>query len=401
MTMAEVLLPLSSEATRKHMQYAAWFADELVARVELRGGDLVVGFGDGADAAAIRGKLERLAARFARVDDFEVREIFRTDRRTAAASPDPAVIEPYDELVARGWVVPLGLGQVALRGLALELLEFLDERFVRRIAGPANARREYYPGVMATDRLNRTNHFSSFPEHVQFVTHLREDLDVLDQFAHELREAGGWTPAILGKLPRPMASPVIALNPAVCYHCYASVENSQLPGDGFVVTARSRCHRYESGNHRTLARLLDFTMREVIYVGRPDFVKQERERSIALVRALVEDWGLAAWLETANDPFFTNDFEVKAAFQRQNDMKYELRLPLASGSLAAASSNFHSVTFGKAFNITSRNRPACTGCTAFGLERWIYGVFSQCGLDPAAWPAGLRADFGAWQASHG
>lgn len=398
MTMAEVLLPLSSEATRKHMQYAAWFADERVERVELRGGDLVVGFIDGADAAVIRGKLERLAARFSRVDDFEVREIFRTDRRTDAARD---VIEPYDELVARGWVVPLGVGQVALRGLALDLLEFLDDRFVRRIAGPANARREYYPGVMATDRLNRTNHFSSFPEHVQFVTHLREDLDVLDQFAHELRLAGGWTSAILDKLPRPMASPVVALNPAVCYHCYASVENSQLPGDGFVVTARSRCHRYESGNHRTLARLLDFTMREVIYVGRPDFVKQERERGIALVRALVEDWGLAAWLETANDPFFTNDFEVKAAFQRQNDMKYELRLPLASGSLAAASSNFHSVTFGKAFNITSRNRPACTGCTAFGLERWIYGVFSQCGLDPAAWPAGLRADFGAWQASHG
>ena len=401
MVMAELLLPVSSEATRKHMQYAAWFADERVDRVELRGGDLVVGFIDGADAAVIRGKLERLATRFSRVDDFEVREIFRTDRRTDPASPATAVIEPYDELVARGWVVPLGVGQVALRGLALDLLEFLDDRFVRRIGGPANARREYYPGVMATDRLNRTNHFSSFPEHVQFVTHLREDLDVLDQFAHELREAGGWTPAILGKLPRPMASPVIALNPAVCYHCYASVENSQLPGDGFVVTARSRCHRYESGNHRTLARLLDFTMREVIYVGRPDFVKQERERGIALVRALVEDWGLAAWLETANDPFFTNDFEVKAAFQRQNDMKYELRLPLAQGSLAAASSNFHSTTFGKAFNITSRNRPACTGCTAFGLERWIYGVFSQCGIDPAAWPAGLRADFSAWQASHG
>jgi len=81
-------------------------------------------------------------------------------------------------------------------------------------------------------------------------------------------------------------------------------------------------------------------------------------------------------------------------------MKYELRLPLATGSVAAASSNFHSVTFGKAFNITSRNRPVCTGCTAFGLERWIYGAFSQVGLEPAAWPEGLRADFERWRA-HG
>jgi len=284
----ELALPVLSEAIGKHMQYAAWFADERVTRVELRGGDLVVGLAAGADAAAaaaIRAKLERLAARFARMDDFEVREVFRTGGHTGGT---PVVTEPYAELVARGWVVPLGVGQVALRGLALELLEFLDDRFVRRVAGPANARREYYPGVMATDRLNRTNHFSSFPEHVHFVTHLREDLDVLDEFARELREAGGWTPAILGKLPRPMASPVIALNPAVCYHCYAAVENTQLEGDGFVVTARSRCHRYESGNHATLTRLLDFTMREVIYVGRPDFVKSERERGIALVRALIK-----------------------------------------------------------------------------------------------------------------
>lgn len=392
--MGELVLSQVSDAIRKHMEYAAWFADEHLDRVEVRDGRLVVGFREGGDPVAIQAKLDRLVARFARMDQFESRELFRH-------GGEPAVTEVYGALQERGWVVELGRGQVALRGLALELLEFFDDAFVRRVGGPAHARREYYPGVMATERLNRTNHFSSFPEHVHFVTHLREDLDVLDQFATELRSAGGWTPEILAKLTRPMASPVVALNPAVCYHCYAAVENTQLEGEGFVVTARSRCHRFESGNHRTLARLLDFTMREVIYVGRPDFVKTQREQGVQALRGLVEEWGLACWLETANDPFFTNDFEVKAAFQRQNDMKFELKMPLATGSVAVASSNFHSVTFGKAFNITSKGRPACTGCTAFGLERWIYGVFSQCGLDPAAWPAGLRGDFERWRVAHG
>jgi seryl-tRNA synthetase len=391
--MGRITLELSSPSIRRHLAYAAWFADEHLESVEDEDGRIAVAFSAGGDEAQIRGKLERLAARFARMDEFESRELFRT--------AGPEAREVYPELVSRGWVVELGTGQVALRGLALDLLEFLDGAFVRGVAAPAGARREYYPGVMSTERLNRTNHFSSFPEHVHFVTHLREDLDVLDGFAQQLREHGGWTPAVLERLSSPMASPMIAINPAVCYHCYAAVENTALDGDGFVATARSRCHRYESGNHRTLARLLDFTMREVIYVGRPDFVKAEREKAVGHVRALVERWGLASWLETANDPFFTNDFEVKAAFQRQSDMKYELRMPLAAGSLAVASSNFHSVTFGKAFNITSRNRPVCTGCTAFGLERWIYAVFSQLGLDPAAWPAGLRDDFARWAADHG
>jgi seryl-tRNA synthetase len=387
----DVVLSIASPSVRSHMAYAAWFADERIQGVEAAGDQLVVRFGDGVDPGVLRARLERLVARFARTAEFEPRELFRI----GAA---PAVREPYGELIHRGWVVELGRGQVALRGLALELLEFLDDAFVRRVGGPAGARPEYYPGVMATERLDRTSHFSSFPEHVQFVTHLREDLDLLDGFARELREAGGWTPEVLAKLPHPMAAPVIALNPAVCYHCYASVEGCKLDGDGFVATARSRCHRYESGNHRTLARLLDFTMREVIYVGKPDFVKREREAAVQRVRALVEGWGLACWMETANDPFFTNDHEVKAAFQRQNDMKYELRMPLPGGSVAVASSNFHSVTFGKAFHITAGTRPACTGCTAFGLERWIYAMFAQLGVEPAGWPADLRDDFQRWQA---
>ena len=390
--MSELILDVASDEIRRHMSYAAWFADERIERVEARDRSLVIGYSE-VDEATLRSKLDRLLARFAHMDSFTSNEVFRIGAPSIA-------IDPYPELLERKWIVELGRGQVALRGLALDLLEFFDDAFVTHVAKPAGARREYYPGVMATHRLNRTNHFSSFPEHVHFVSHLREDLDVLDQFAKELRDAGGWTPAVLERLDRPMASPLIALNPAVCYHCYAAVEGQKLDGDGFVATARSRCHRYESGNHRTLARLLDFTMREVIYVGKPDFVKREREAAVGRLKAMVEGWGLTAWLETANDPFFTNDFEVKAAFQRQNDMKYELRMPLAQGSLAAASSNFHSVTFGKAFNILAGTRPACTGCTAFGLERWIYAVFSQAGLDPAQWPAGLRDDFQAWQRAH-
>lgn len=392
--MPEIIISLASQGLGKHMKYAAWFADDSIEAVSVRDQQLVVAFKAGERQANIAAKLDRLMARFANMESFQSRELFRTEG-------SPEVHDVYPELIERRWVVELGRGQVTLRGLALDLFEFLDDAFVRHIGGPAHARREYYPGVMATHRLDRTNHFSSFPEHVHFVSHLREDLDVLDRFAAELRAAGGWQPALLEKLERPLAEPALAINPATCYHCYASVENQQLEGEGFVATARSRCHRYESGNHQTLARLLDFTMREVIFVGKPDFVKREREAAIQRVRGLVAEWGLASWMETANDPFFTNDFEVKAAFQRQNDMKYELCMPLASGSVAVASSNFHSVTFGKAFNILVGTRPACTGCAAFGLERWVYAVLSQVGCAVEKWPAGLRTAFLKWHSSHG
>jgi hypothetical protein len=379
---------------RKHVGYAAWFCDPRMTDVTHVGDELVVEF-DGDDEANIRRKMERLIARFASLDVFESRIMFQS--ATPLMNMDQHG-DVYQTLLARKEVIELGRGQVAIRGLPYELLEFFDASFVQAVAVPAQARSEYYPGVMEAHRLDRTNHFSSFPEHVHFVMHLREDLDVLDQFSEELKASGGWSPSLLAKLGTPLAPAHIAVNPAVCYHCYASLENTALDTAGFAVTARSRCHRYEGGNHRGMVRLLDFSMREVIFVGAPDFVRSARQAAVDRIAALVNLWGLHAWLETANDPFFANDFAVKATMQRKNDMKHELCMPLpGGGKVAVSSSNFHSTTFGKAFGISRNARPACTGCVGFGLERWTYAVLCQIGLNIDKWPASLRSAFQRWQ----
>ena len=106
-------------------------------------------------------------------------------------------------------------------------------------------------------------------------------------------------------------------------------------------------------------------------------------------------WGLDCTMENANDMFFTDDYAVKASFQRQQEAKRELRLlvPQEDRRISTFSSNFHSNTFGKAFGITVDGRPATSACVGWGLERWVYCIFSQFGLDPKAWPAGLQEDY--------
>jgi len=108
---------------------------------------------------------------------------------------------------------------------------------------------------------------------------------------------------------------------------------------------------------------------------------------------------LGCTFETANDMFFTQDFSVKASFQRLHQGKKELRLqlPWEKQSLSVFSSNFHAATFGKAFNIVVSGRPATTGCVAWGYERWVYALFSQFGFDVKQWPAGLREEFESHQ----
>ena len=101
--------------------------------------------------------------------------------------------------------------------------------------------------------------------------------------------------------------------------------------------------------------------------------------------------------------FFTQDFSIKASFQRLQQAKKELqlRLPGEKQSLSVFSSNFHASTFGKAFNIMVGERPATTGCIAWGLERWVYAIFSQFGFNVEEWPAKLREEFQSMKTAEG
>ena len=186
-----------------------------------------------------------------------------------------------------------------------------------------------------------------------------------------------------------------AICPSCCYHCYEGMENWQLEGSGRCTTMAVACHRYEGANHRTMTRLRAFTQRDVVWVGHPRFVMEGRAKAEEQIVQWAKDWELVGTFETANDMFFTQDYAVKASFQRQQQAKKELRLliPFEKQSISVFSSNFHAMTFGKAFNITQGGRPATSACVGWGYERWVFAIFSQFGLDWEKWPVRLREEF--------
>lgn len=300
------------------------------------------------------------------------------------------VFDAWSELLKRKWITPVGQGHVILRGDAARLLGLIDSK-VSAFARAFNAELECYPATISCKTLDRIQHFTSFPEHIDFVSHLRGDLEVLNRFSDECRQHG-WSPAAHeGR----MAENDFAICPSCCYHCYEGMENWELDAPGRCLTATVACHRYEGANHRTMTRLRAFTMREVVWVGHPRFVMEGRAAAEKLIVQWAKDWELAGTFETANDMFFTQDYAVKASFQRQQQAKKELQLviPFEKHSISVFSSNFHAMTFGKAFNIMLGGRPATSGCIGWGYERWIYAIFSQFGLDWKLWPARLREEF--------
>lgn len=372
--------------SRSQLEYSLSFASEDIVSYKISDDNSVVEVEVASDAARepVAQKVQELVTRYQQREFGLVKNVeFQRER-------DLPVIDAWSQLLERRWVTQVGQGHVILRGLAAELLSLI-ERKVNDFGANFQAQREFYPSTILCKTLDRIHHFTSFPEHIDFVSHLKGDLNVLNQFSAECREQG-WSPA---RHEGRMGDNDFAICPSCCYHCYEGMENWQIEGQGNCTTMAVNCHRYEGANHRTMTRLRAFTQRDVVWVGHPRYVIQGRAKAEELIVQWAKDWELVGTFETANDMFFTEDYAVKASFQRQQQAKKELRLiiPFEKQSISVFSSNFHAMTFGKAFNITQGGKPATSACVGWGYERWVFALFSQFGLDWEKWPERLREDF--------
>ncbi len=370
---------------RTQVAYAMSFASEDIAAYEIDvQGELVVSLKDGVDEEVVREKIDKLLARYAD-RRFGLKEVvhFKHER-------DLPVIDAYKQLLDRRWVTEVGVGHVVLRGVAARLFRCINSKVLAEFASRFHAEEEVYPSTIKCETLDAIHHFVSFPEHVDFVSHLREDVDVLSKFAANSREKG-WKPAHHDGAMSPID---FAICPSACYHCYEGMQGWRLEKPGRATTMVIDCHRYEAGNLTTMSRLRAFHMREVVWVGHPEFVKSSRAEADALLLEWAKAWELDCTFENANDMFFTDDYAVKASFQRQQEAKRELRMriPFEKRAISVSSSNFHAVTFGRAFDIQVDGRPAASACMGWGCERWVYAIFSQFGLDPQGWPSAIVAD---------
>lgn len=302
--------------------------------------------------------------------------------------PVPFAGDPNEALLHSGEMFQEATGIFTLGPLVTGLIDFFEEQFIA-LADSFGAAPYRFPTLIPARFLERANYFRSFPHSLNFVTHLREDLDVIDEFAaHAACEEGGLN------MPCESFSRIqTLLSPAVCYHLYFALADKPLPGGSLIATAVGKCFRYESINLRSLERLWDFTMREVIFVGPKDFILENREIGRERMRPFFESIGMAYHVESASDPFFIGEFKKQAAFQSAFQLKFEIRarLPFKSSTLAVGSYNYHQDFFGRSMNITLPDgSPVHTGCIAFGLERMAFAFLSQYGLDPADWPEIVR-----------
>ena len=301
-------------------------------------------------------------------------------------SAETAQRELLDALVKVGLLIPSGVAGVYGRsGTFEDVVERIDA-CVARLCADDGVERIRFPPVVTRRNFERSEYLKSFPDLAGVIHAFRgSDRDHAALLAQA--EAGeDWSAGL------PHAD--LVMTPAACYPLYPMCTGTLPPG-GRRFDVLSWCFRHEPSIDP--ARMQLFRMHENVRVGEPADVLAFRavwqERGVALLRSL----GLPCHVDAANDPFFGRTGKMLAMNQRDQGLKFELLVPIASAEqpTACVSFNYHQDHFGHLFDIRlADGRTAHTACVGFGLERTALALFKTHGLDVGGWPGAVRQVLG-------
>jgi seryl-tRNA synthetase len=117
----------------------------------------------------------------------------------------------------------------------------------------------------------------------------------------------------------------VCLTPAACYPVYPSFTGT-LPEGGRLVDMQNWVFRHEPSPEPT--RMQSFRVREFVRVGTPDVVVAWRDLWLQRGLEILTSLGLPARAEVASDPFFGRGGRMLAANQREQQLKFEIVVPV-------------------------------------------------------------------------
>jgi seryl-tRNA synthetase len=301
--------------------------------------------------------------------------------------PRPASADQTEflaQLIAGGLLFESGVPGVYGRSEQFELVRRAVDELITRAGLTDNPERMSFPPVLPRRELERIGYLSSFP-HLAGTIFSFDGSEAQATDQHECASHhGDWSGF--------QTMTDLVLTPAACYPVYPVIgARGPLPVGGTTVDAGgSYVFRHEPSDDP--ARLQLFHQREIVRLGEPETVQswrdEWRDRAVELLLGI----GLDAHFDVASDPFFGRKGRLLAASQREQTLKFEIRIEITEPEpTAVASFNYHQAHFAEIYGIVLDNgRTAHTACLGFGLERVTLALLRTHGLDVAGWPVDIR-----------
>lgn len=288
-----------------------------------------------------------------------------------------------DQLIAQGLLIPTGVDGLYGRSGVFEAVISGLEAMIDEAGAEDGAEVVRFPPAVTRTLLEKSGYMKSFPQ-------LAGTVHAFCGGDHEHVE-------LLGKLDRGedwcsgQEATGIALTPAACYPLYPMLAaRGPVPAEGALFDVQSYCFRHEPSADP--ARMQLFRMHEYVRAGSPEQVQSFRADWLERAKTFVSALELPFEVAPANDPFFGRAGKMMKVSQRDQGLKLEMVIPVASAQpTACLSFNYHQDHFAEVWGLhLESGEPAHTGCVGFGLERIALALFRHHGLEPQAWPAGVR-----------
>ncbi len=294
------------------------------------------------------------------------------------------------ELLVAGMLIDSGVPGVVGRGARFEQIRVGVNALITRAAVTDQPERMAFPPLLPKRQLEQIGYLKSFPHLAGSVFSFDGDEE---QAAEQERKASmheDWS--------EHQSQTDLVLTPAACYPVYPAIAaRGPLPSEGVTIDAGGAyVFRHEPSGDP--ARLQMFHQREMVRIGTPETVldwrAQWRDRAVATLQEI----GLDARFDVANDPFFGRSGRLLARSQRAQELKFEVLVQIASPQpTAVASFNYHQDHFAQAYGIEiaaadgSETSTAHTACLGFGLERITLALLRTHGLELVDWPQEIRS----------
>ncbi len=296
--------------------------------------------------------------------------------------------DPQPHLEEVGDVQAIADGFFLFQGQFLKVFQSINQK-VRDFATELGAIEQEYPTVWPVELYKKINYFYEFPQQVILCATLKDDHNCRSEFAEKYRKENDYTSVEIDEL---FEESVYGLESAVCDCCYYALSGTKDNANHFY-TCYNKVFRNENSPTKQLDRITNFSVRDIMFVGSEEFVLESREKLIEMLSEFLTSLELNCKIETANDPFFTNQAAMKSVFQNSSKLKYELlaEIPHLGKAIAVGSINNHLDMFSQAFDIsTPSGDKAHSGCIGVGMERMVYALYSQHGENTQDWPAKVQ-----------
>jgi len=265
------------------------------------------------------------------------------------------------------------------------------ETVVEALAGFINKERDVkaevvrFPPVVSRALIEKSGYLKSFPHLLGCVCALGGGDKRIGAAVARFEAGETWTDAL--------ETSELVLAPAACYPVYPmAAARGPIPREGLLFDVACDCFRREPS--RDIDRLQSFRMREFVFIGAPEQATGFRESWKARAAGLADRLGLNYRIEAAHDPFFGRGGAMVGRFQIEQQLKFELVVPVRSAEspTACMSFNCHRDHFGQTWGMRGVDGElAHTACVAFGMDRLAVAMFATHGTDAARWPASVRS----------